>query len=339
MEILLLLISAIVSCVIVGIIFYNQGKKIPIEQSKINNDKLKQEQKQLIQENKKLQEDIQNKQNNIRESQQIIKEADELKTNMLKSAEDAHREKVERLEVNYNKIKEDLQRQYREKESDLKLLYEQRAESLRENLKMMEERYDERLCEYDTKYRYEIGLLQDELEKIQKAYKSTVESSKRTAAVQENKDNYRLIINAADANDIKVMESIRHLLVKPRILSMLIWQVYWQPLTKKLFPQILGQERICGIYKITNTETQECYIGQSTDCRDRWNQHCKYGLGIDTPAKNKLYQAMREYGLDKFTFELLEQCDSSELNDREKYYIDMFNSVDFGYNSTVGVNG
>ena len=338
MEILIV-ICAIILCVIIGIVCYNKGKSIPIEESKINNDKLKQEQEKLIQENQKLQRDIQDKQNNIRESQQIIREADELKTNMLKNAEDAHREKVEKLEFNYNKIKEDLRRQYNEKESDLNLLYEQRVESLEENLKMIKQRYDERLSEYDTKCRYEMGLLQNELEKIQKAYKSTIESSKRTAAVQENKDNYRLIINAADANDIKVMESIRHLLVRPRILSMLIWQTYFQPLAKKVFPIILGQEKVCGIYKITNTQTEECYIGQSTDCRVRWNNHCKHGLGIDTPEKNKLYAAMQQYGLENFTFELLEECDSEELNSREKYYIDMFNSVDYGYNGVAGNNG
>lgn len=319
MEILIV-ICAIVLCVIVGIVAYNKGKAIPIQESKINNDKLKQEQEQLTQENKRLQE-------NIRQSQQTIKEADDLKANMLKNAEDAYQQRVAHLE-----------KEYFDKQSMLEINYTNNEKHLYDKLQQEEERLNNILEGTKTVIEEEKKKLEDDLNKMRKAHKATVESSRRTAAVQENKDDYRLIINAADASDIKTIESIRHLLVKPRILSMLIWQTYYQPLTKKIFPKILGQNKVCGIYKITNTETQECYIGQAVDIRDRWNQHCKCGLGIDTPAKNKLYQAIQEYGLDKFTFELLEECESSELNKREKYYIDMFNSVDYGYNGNVGQN-
>ena len=54
-------------------------------------------------------------------------------------------------------------------------------------------------------------------------------------------------------------------LAKPRILSMLIWQTYWQPLAKKQFPLILQDKTKCGIYKITNQLTDESYIGQSVN--------------------------------------------------------------------------
>jgi len=60
-------------------------------------------------------------------------------------------------------------------------------------------------------------------------------------------------------------------LAKPRILSMLIWQTYWQPLAKIRFPVILKDKTKMGIYKITNIETNECYIGQAVDIYKRWN--------------------------------------------------------------------
>ena len=50
---------------------------------------------------------------------------------------------------------------------------------------------------------------------------------------------------------------------------MAIWQAYYQPIAKKKFPKILGKTDICGIYKITNQETGECYIGQAVDIRRR----------------------------------------------------------------------
>ena len=96
---------------------------------------------------------------------------------------------------------------------------------------------------------------------------------------------------------------------------MLIWQTYWQPLAKAQFPIILGSSTPkTGIYKITNIVTQECYIGQAVDIDKRWKEHCKMGLGIDTPPGNKLYKAISEYGLQNFSFEVLEECEKQNLN-------------------------
>jgi hypothetical protein len=66
--------------------------------------------------------------------------------------------------------------------------------------------------------------------------------------------------------------------------------------------------------------------------------HCKAGLGIDTPQGNQLYAAMLEYGLDSFSFELLLECESSQLNEKEKYFIELYNSDAIGYNMNKGVN-
>jgi len=71
---------------------------------------------------------------------------------------------------------------------------------------------------------------------------------------------------------------------------------------------ILGINKVSGIYKITNIKDNKCYIGQSVDIATRFKNHAKCGLGIDTPANNKLYQAMEKEGLENFTWELLEKC-------------------------------
>lgn len=76
-----------------------------------------------------------------------------------------------------------------------------------------------------------------------------------------------------------------------------------------------------------------CYIGQAKNIRERFREHLKCGLGIDTPAANKLYQAMLQEGIDNFTFELLEECAAVNLNEKESFYIDLYNSYDYGYNS------
>ena len=71
--------------------------------------------------------------------------------------------------------------------------------------------------------------------------------------------------------------------------------------------RVLGTgETVTGVYKITNKLSGMSYIGQAKDIRERWREHLKCGLGIDTPSNNRLYQAMLKDGVDNFTFELLE---------------------------------
>ena len=129
------------------------------------------------------------------------------------------------------------------------------------------------------------------------------------------------------------MERVKGQLNKPRILSMLIWKTYWQKQMTELCNNVLGTNAVTGIYKITNQITDECYIGQAANMADRWKQHAKCGLGIDTPAGNKLYRAMQEDGIQNFSWELLEECPRELLNEKEKFYIDLYDSQSFGYNT------
>lgn len=92
-----------------------------------------------------------------------------------------------------------------------------------------------------------------------------------------------------------------------------------------------------GIYKIQNTINEKCYIGQSTNIPRRWNAHRRrYKQPKDRNYESPLYRAMRKYGLQAFTFEVLEVCDSTELNAKEKYYIQQYNAFWNGYNQTFG---
>jgi group I intron endonuclease len=119
---------------------------------------------------------------------------------------------------------------------------------------------------------------------------------------------------------------------------MLIWQTWFQKPLKALSANVLGTKVVTGIYKITNRQTGECYVGQARDVASRWSDHAKCGLGIDTPANNKLYQAMEKYGLWSFSWELLEECPQEQLNEKEKFYIDLYDSYNYGMNSNKGVS-
>lgn len=97
-------------------------------------------------------------------------------------------------------------------------------------------------------------------------------------------------------------------------------------------------EQISGIYCITNQINGKVYIGLSKDCYRRWNDH-KDGARNHRRKEDEdkpLYKAMRKYGIENFTFEIIEQCDESLLKEREIYWIEQYDSYRTGYNATRG---
>lgn len=78
------------------------------------------------------------------------------------------------------------------------------------------------------------------------------------------------------------------------------------------------------------------YVGQSINIENRWKQHIYDALhrpesscGIDV--------AMAKYGVDKFHYEILEECEPSQLNEYEIYWIDKLDTyLGEGYNRSIG---
>ena len=91
-----------------------------------------------------------------------------------------------------------------------------------------------------------------------------------------------------------------------------------------------------GIYKLTNKLTNNTngsiYIGKSKNIFSRINQHF-YLLNNNCHHNNKIqndYNSSK--GISDFSFEVLELCDESLLEERERHYIDLLDSVTHGYN-------
>ena len=97
-----------------------------------------------------------------------------------------------------------------------------------------------------------------------------------------------------------------------------------------------------GIYKFTNKITGESYIGQSVDIRRRYNQHKnRYDkFNKKRPIEDSYFHSMlRHYGFHNFSFEVLEECEKELLDEKEQYYIHLFETLyPDGYNKTKGGN-
>ena len=99
-----------------------------------------------------------------------------------------------------------------------------------------------------------------------------------------------------------------------------------------------------GIYKITNNINNKIYVGQSVDIKRRWSEHKrsgqpeKYSHKSERDIEVPIHKAMQKYGIDNFSFEVLEECSKEELNEKERYYIKKLHShVDeYGYNISKG---
>lgn len=310
-----MMIDLLLPIILVGLvfvfIFYKIGKRNglnqQIKQTQLSNDKILEERKVLQEEIKKEQRRVQEVESEYQSKKQLILDAKE-------AAEREYAEKRDNLNNQHNTRYKELQNIFQEKQIQLQAEYDTKKLELDEQMES----------------------LRTELDTLQRQKAAAIEAQQKELALKEQADLYRLNISQTELQDIQLLRSIQFRLINSRILCMLIWQTFYQPLAKKKFPIILGKKEVCGIYKITNMKDDKVYVGQAVDTYKRWCEHCKAGLGIDTPQGNKLYAAMLEDGLENFTFELLEECPREELNRKEAYYISLYNSVQYGYNSQKG---
>lgn len=103
---------------------------------------------------------------------------------------------------------------------------------------------------------------------------------------------------------------------------------------------IAESKRLYSIYIIRNTVNDKVYIGQtSQSVEERFNQHKKTST-FKQRGTYKLYNAMAKYGKDVFYVETLESSiPITDIDEKEKYYIELYNSFYNGYNSTKGGDG
>lgn len=95
-------------------------------------------------------------------------------------------------------------------------------------------------------------------------------------------------------------------------------------------------ERFGKIYLISNDINNKLYVGQTTQTlAKRFRGHCCYSKS-DRSKNMHIKRAIHKYGKDKFHISLLEICPIELINEREEYWISLFNSYKDGYNLTLG---
>lgn len=92
------------------------------------------------------------------------------------------------------------------------------------------------------------------------------------------------------------------------------------------------------IYKITNKVNGKIYVGQTTkSLEERFQKHCWGTTESDKYHLNMaIKKAIRKYGKENFTIELIEEVEVDKLDEREVYWISTYDSYNQGYNCTLG---
>lgn len=177
--------------------------------------------------------------------------------------------------------------------------------------------------------------LEKQLQILKSAVQAAVEANIREEEKKKDLDFYKIGLTPTDINEVQKLREVTFFLRNDRPINKAIWEAYYRNLTTDMVNRVVGAGTHSGIYRITNLLDNKIYIGQSTSIGERFKAHIKCGLGIDAPS-NKLYIAMKKDGVENFTFEVLEECNPVDLNEKEKYWIQYYQSNIYGYNMSIG---
>ena len=90
--------------------------------------------------------------------------------------------------------------------------------------------------------------------------------------------------------------------------------------------------KISAVYKITNTITGDFYVGSSKNVKLRWKQHKRISVW-NRYKNNQMYLDMKNYGIDKFELEILEEVEADSLKETEQRFIEMLKPTYNNYNA------
>lgn len=239
-------------------------------------------------------------------------------------------------------------------ENEIKILEERKGfiqESLNEYYDLEKKRIDEKLTFVTDKAvseisdninnlvkekQEELNEIQQILEKHQAMRAAVNEDIMRERQLQEQSEFFTINLSEQEIADLLLIKELAPRFNNRELLNKIIYESYVKRPLQEMIKRVLGGKSPSGIYKITRKSTGEVYIGRAVSVDKRWVEHVKMAFSIGSIAHSTLHTIMEKDGIWNFTFELLEEVPKDQLNEREKYYIDFYDSKNFGMNQKNG---
>jgi len=354
MDYYYLLIPLLLSIVIIILYSQNKKKKKVVEKLVFENHKLETLRKDEIkdyfkeeweQEKQKIDNEIINAKKQAELTMAINDQIFYNKTMEAKNQLNELQIKLDEKEKRYNEVNQDLDlyKQGKIKEIDgTAAEYEQRKRTeIEQILKQAELNANSSFNNQVDSYLARRAQMESELEEVQKSLEeertkraAINEEIRRRREVEEQQDFYKIQFSDEDHNDVEILRSVAPRLRHPEAINKVIWSAYYQKPLAELRKRVAIESS--GIYKITRIKTGEIYIGKANNVSDRWTSHVKTALGVGTLASSQLHRVMSQDGPEQFLFELLEEVPKDKLSERESYYIDFYDSKNYGLNTIRG---
>lgn len=264
----------------------------------------------------------------------------QLANNQLRQVNDTlqvQRERAKNYEAGLRELAEETAKTY---EQDLMKIADTRVAEAKAKMQQEAKRQHEELMaqfgEKAAEMSEQLSALTESINEYSAKQAAINEAIMRQRAIEEQQDFYRVCLGPEAANDVEILNAARRNLKKPEIIDKIIYDNYIGKPVLEMIKRVLQNTTCSGIYKITCIKTGEIYIGKSTDVKSRWQQHCKSAFNCGTIAHSLLHTKMKQYGIEQFTFELVEQVPKDQLSEREKFYINFYQTKETGLNERNG---
>ena len=206
---------------------------------------------------------------------------------------------------------------------------QKRQEELDKSLKVTQQLYEKLLQDTIDQCKLQDEAVREKFEGIERELRSY-------DAEQQAKLFYTIQLPEEYREDIEfLLTTVAAKVQHPDIISKLVWAEYVKPNLDDTFKRIEIKPD-AGIYKLTSLQNGKCYIGKSTNVKNRIADHFKSSIGIKSIADQAVHHAILKEGFWNWQIEVITYCDKDKLNELEKYYIEFFKAQEFGYNKTGG---
>lgn len=242
------------------------------------------------------------------------------------------------IKANSENIDEHLAKYKTTKENELALYFDLKEEELKKNYANLENALTQNLKEKEEsanlkkeKIEQEISKISEELDSIKAKYDSINKQKLEEELREKEKEKYTLSLSTKELEDIQELFLISKRLNNPIILYKFIWSEYILSNFNKMILNQFGKNIPKNIIYVIEYDNKK-YVGKTKqDAKTRWTAHLKKALGIDANPQ-KIHEIIKAH-LNEVRFYVLEEVpETIDLGTREHYYIELYDTVNYGYN-------